>query len=198
MLSLILSITSCQPQESNHNTPKQTYDIIYKWLLQEGTLKNGTELGYTYAKENTTIYVKYDSSSDNIISFIMSFPDYDGNKMTLYYSISDKESNEKTYTVSLESRKNRAFARNSYSYSPSEFINKSPVKSDIPYTNKGSFISTSSTPYTEEEIQDGLNLCEKLNDIHYDAHLSFLDWLKDNFCPDLGLTIKDFGFLKYQ
>lgn len=201
---LAAGLMSCQPKQEQQSpkpkTAEQVFGIVYDWLLKEGELKNGTELVYTYKSSDTDVNINYKSSSENLIMFTMSFPDYNGNKLTLRYSIpyNEADRNHQTYTVRLESKKNRAFAWNVYSYSPSEFVKNSPVKANVPYTNQGTFVSTTARPYTEEEIQDGLALCKTLNEIHHRSHIVFLNWLRDSFCPDVGVTMADLGYLKYE
>lgn len=199
LLTLALTVTGCKKEEPapEQMTPEQVYTILYEWLLENGKLEEGTKLIYWYQLEQKSICVKYDSAFDGSIHFTMYFPDYKSYELKLTYTISKESTDDKqTYTVYLDSKTNRAYSFNSYSYDKEIFAKNSPVssKSTVNSNNTGSF----PTPYTEEEKQEGRKLSSMITDIHYDCLLTFLDWLSTDFCSDVGITLSDLGYKKYK
>jgi hypothetical protein len=207
LISALCSFTGCKTKDTDTETelesePKtktiaESYDIIYDWLIENGTLKNGTEVSYRYKNEDTYVLIKYDSNFPNSIYFYMHFPDHQGNTLYLTYTLEkNDDQGDHFYFINLSSNNNRAYASKTYSLDMSNFTKNTPTK----YCSgrNSSTVGTFGFTYTSAEKQEGEKLSNIINDIHYDCLITFLNWLRDDFCPTVGLTMKDLGFLKYK
>lgn len=193
LFAICLSILGCQENPSD----AECFDIVYTWLVEEGELTNaGTELSCWYSYSTYAVQVSYDTSFPESILFTMYVYNYKGYEITLHWILSKTDdSSRETYTVSIDSKTNKAYADRSFSLNKSTFVKNSPVSAGDAHNNYTD--PCFNTKYTDAENQEGKRMSEIINEIHYDYWLKHLDWLGNKFCPEHGLTLKDFGYKKF-
>lgn len=171
-------------------------DYLYDWLLEHGTLVDGTCLQYSETdKSGAMITLCYDtnyadkfrwhvqrsttdSSGRTIITTLYLF--YDSNKSPSAISVCGSGPFEDYYRT-LE-----------YFHNPVNFTRNSPIEigdfggSTVNIDNAG--------PDLTSEIIEMNIICK---DNTQASLCLILDWLKDSFCPTADMTMSDFGYDNY-
>ena len=190
ILILISSlITACG------SSPKDA-DYLYDWLLEHGTLVEGTRLQYSDTDKSgakftlcyDTNYVDKlrwqvqhsttDSSGRTIITTLYLF--YNSNKSLSVISVCGSGAFEDYYRL-LD-----------YFHNPAKFTRNSPIEiGDF----SGSTVNIDNAESNLiAEITEMNNICE---DNTQTSLCLILDWLKDSFCPTANMTMSDFGYDNY-
>lgn len=196
---VIFQTISNNQQEPTETQPKDAFEEIYAWLLDNGKLTNGTNIGKSLKYENTLININYNSNLNDYILITMSFPKHKGNPLELeYYVYKDIDNKNVKYGVELTDNSTNKYVTKEYTLNSQTFVKNSPVQYEDTFSIFGKFYANETDPAKRKEYEVYKTLCTEIDKIHYDCFLTFLDWMKNDFCQCVGITMKDFGYLKYQ
>ena len=179
------------------NTPEETYEEVYNWLIDNGTIVNGEILTYTESRNQKGTYKLWAyERNDNILFAEILIDNYsvNGNACKLSVRldlIPDNDGTTRMY-VALDSNSNRAYCYKEY------YIDTNSFKKNVPIES-GNIQCSYNTPafnftYTDKEKEDSLDFLDDINDKSYSFLIEILNWLSSEYAPKLSLTIKDFGY----
>ena len=190
------NVSNEEPKTSN-----EVREIIYDWLVDNGKLESQSLLQYSEPRGTNGKYNVYMYGSDAKYQFAeIEFSRYLFNGKNYYLSaqlnITTCDDETADFIVSLQSYNNNAYCTIKYSVNLEKFRNNVPIdKEDVSCSNDAPSFSSL---YTEAEKKESLTFVDEIDKVSYDLLLDLLEWIRDDFCVDTSLTMKDLGYKSYR
>ncbi|MBO7250849.1 MAG: hypothetical protein J6V42_06205 [Clostridia bacterium] len=177
-LSMLL-LAGCQvktPEPQTPKTPEEAREILYNWLVENGELRDGTDLLYFsgdfFIKTSVSKKIEVFYSKGNVGNYTVSF------SLPLL-------SNEKNVTLLITLKKSIDTYIFECIHTPETF------QKNIPLTYEK--LSSTNTNRGDNKIaKDFAQECS------HTALAEILEWLENTVCKPAGLTLSDLGYKAYK
>ncbi len=212
---LTLTVTSCKKEEPTPDpkTPEEAHDILYNWLVDNGELKNGTTICYSYYDFTITANAAQEIELTYSKGWI--------NGYNTSYSL-PLLSNEEEVTLEITLKKSEDTYVFGCIHSPETFRMNIPLSYEeisVPsekttyfclyWKEEGNRRYQAIIPGKEEEYYSILEYNEQLEETIVQAEESaigyshtalaeILVWLESDICKSTGLTLSDLGYKAYK
>lgn len=215
LLSALFAFTSCQAKEPEPKTPEEVHEILYNWLLDNGELKNGTDVLYclddfsikTSSSQEIEIFYANVNTGNYIATFSLPLL---SNEENVTFEITLKKSQDTYVFGCIHSpetfRKNVPLSYEEISRPKEKYIYTSDygsykvegiIRKFVPYPHKADeFYKLKSY---NENIDSNTKKAETFaKECSHAALAEILNWLENNICQSTGLTLSDLGYKVYK